>query len=149
MQTPAKTIGRRPTGFTRRVRHNPLRPPAPRSPGNAARARATKSGIGLCLPLRLPVRSAAAADRHGAVLRGIGARPDRAECSQHRHPVRGGGGGVALARSLRPFGAAFYFLTVSYLLTYVLGREVLTLDKLYGAASAFLMLGILWAYFYA
>jgi len=49
----------------------------------------------------------------------------------------------------RAFGAAFYFLTVSYLLTYVLRREVLTLDKLYGAASAFLMLGILWAYFYS
>jgi len=49
----------------------------------------------------------------------------------------------------RASGAAFYFLTVSYLLTYVLGREVLTLDKLYGAASAFLMLGILWGYFYA
>jgi hypothetical protein len=48
----------------------------------------------------------------------------------------------------RAFGAAFYFLTVSYLLTYVLRREVLTLDKLYGAASAFLMLGILWGYFY-
>ncbi|MGH8702590.1 MAG: potassium channel family protein [Burkholderiales bacterium] len=48
----------------------------------------------------------------------------------------------------RGFGAAFYFLTVSYLLAYVLRREVLTLDKLYGAASAFLMLGVLWAYFY-
>jgi hypothetical protein len=49
----------------------------------------------------------------------------------------------------RGFGAAFYFLTVSYLLAYVLQREVLTLDKLYGAASAFLMLGLIWAYFYA
>jgi ion channel len=49
----------------------------------------------------------------------------------------------------RGFGAAFYFLTVSYLLTYVLRREVLTLDKLYGAAAAFLMLGIIWAYFYS
>lgn len=49
----------------------------------------------------------------------------------------------------RGFGAAFYFLTVSYLLTYVLRREVLTLDKLYGAAAAFLMLGVIWAYFYA
>lgn len=49
----------------------------------------------------------------------------------------------------RAFGAAFYFLTVSYLLTYVLRREVLTLDKLYGAASVFLMLGIIWAYFYS
>lgn len=48
----------------------------------------------------------------------------------------------------RAFGAAFYFLTVSYLLTYVLRRQVLTLDKLYGAAAAFLMLGILWGYFY-
>jgi hypothetical protein len=49
----------------------------------------------------------------------------------------------------RALGATFYFLTVSYLLAYVLRREVLTLDKLYGAASAFLMLGIIWAYFYA
>jgi len=49
----------------------------------------------------------------------------------------------------RGLGAAFYFLTVSYLLTYVLRREVLTLDKLYGAASAFLMVGLIWAYFYA
>ena len=48
----------------------------------------------------------------------------------------------------RGLGAAFYFLTVSYLLTYVLGREVLTLDKLYGAASAFLMVGVMWGYFY-
>lgn len=49
----------------------------------------------------------------------------------------------------RGLGAAFYFLTVSYLLTYVLRREVLTLDKLYGAASAFLMVGMIWAYFYS
>jgi len=48
----------------------------------------------------------------------------------------------------RGFGAAFYFLIISYLLTYVMRREVLTMDKLYGAASAFLMLGILWGYFY-
>ena len=48
----------------------------------------------------------------------------------------------------RGIGAAFYFLTVCYLLSYVLRREVLTLDKLYGAASAFLMIGILWSYFY-
>jgi hypothetical protein len=48
----------------------------------------------------------------------------------------------------RGCGAAFYFLTISYLLAYVLRREVLTLDKLYGAASAFLMLGLLWGYFY-
>ena len=48
----------------------------------------------------------------------------------------------------RGFGAALYFLTVSYLLAYVLRREVLTLDKLYGAASVFIMLGVLWGYFF-
>ena len=46
------------------------------------------------------------------------------------------------------FSATFYFLTVSYLLGHALRREVLTVDKLYGAAAAFLMLGVLWAYFY-
>ena len=46
------------------------------------------------------------------------------------------------------FGAAFYFMTVSYLLAYVVRREVLTLDKLYGLAAAYLMLGILWSYFF-
>src|SRR5262245_57879350 len=46
------------------------------------------------------------------------------------------------------FGTAFYFLTVSYLLAYVGRREVLTMDKLYGAAAAYLMLGLLWFYFY-
>jgi len=46
------------------------------------------------------------------------------------------------------FSAAFYFITVSYLLSYALRRDVLTMDKLYGAAAAFLMLGALWAYFY-
>jgi hypothetical protein len=54
-----------------------------------------------------------------------------------------------LVLASRAFGAAFYFLTVSYLLTYVLQRKVLTLDKLYGAAAAFLMLGLLWMYFYS
>jgi len=46
------------------------------------------------------------------------------------------------------FAAAFYFITVSYLLNHALRREVLTMDKLYGAAAAFLMLGVLWAYLY-
>jgi hypothetical protein len=31
---------------------------------------------------------------------------------------------------------------------YALRREVLTVDKLYGAAAVYLMLGVLWAYFY-
>ena len=47
------------------------------------------------------------------------------------------------------FSAAFYFVTVSYLLSHSLRRDVLTMDKLYGAAAGFLMLGALWAYFYS
>jgi hypothetical protein len=46
------------------------------------------------------------------------------------------------------FAAAFYFITVSYLLLYALRREVLTMDKLYGAAAGYLMMGTMWAYFY-
>src|SRR5688572_7460092 len=49
----------------------------------------------------------------------------------------------------RAFGAAFYFITVCYLLGYVLRRQTFTTDKLYGAAAAFMMLGVLWSYFYA
>ena len=46
------------------------------------------------------------------------------------------------------FAAAFYFITVSYLLLYALRREVLTMDKLYGAAAGYLMMGVMWAYLY-
>ena len=46
------------------------------------------------------------------------------------------------------FAAGFYFITVSYLLLYALRREVLTMDKLYGAAAGYLMMGMMWAYFY-
>jgi hypothetical protein len=46
------------------------------------------------------------------------------------------------------FAAAFYFITVSYLLLYALRREVLTMDKLYGAAAGYLMMGVMWSYFY-
>jgi len=46
------------------------------------------------------------------------------------------------------FGAAFYFMVTSYLLTYTLRRDVMTMDKLYGAAAAFLLLGVLWGYLY-
>ena len=46
------------------------------------------------------------------------------------------------------FAATFYFITVSYLLSYSLRRDVLTMDKLYGAAAVFLMLGAVWMYFY-
>jgi hypothetical protein len=46
------------------------------------------------------------------------------------------------------FAAAFYFITVSYLLLYALRREVLTMDKLYGAAAGYLMMGVMWSYLY-
>ena len=47
------------------------------------------------------------------------------------------------------FGAALYAATIGYLLRYVFQREVMTSDKLYGAAAAYLMLGVLWTYLYA
>jgi len=47
------------------------------------------------------------------------------------------------------FGAALYASTVGYLLRYVFQQDVMTADKLYGAAAAYLMLGALWAYLYA
>jgi Ion channel len=47
------------------------------------------------------------------------------------------------------FAAGFYAITIGYLLVYTLQREVLTLDKLYGAAAVYLMLGILWSYLYS
>ena len=47
------------------------------------------------------------------------------------------------------FGAALYASTIAYLLRYVFQRDVMTADKLYGAAAAYLMLGVLWGYLYA
>jgi hypothetical protein len=47
------------------------------------------------------------------------------------------------------FGAALYASTIGYLLRYVFQRDVMTADKLYGAAAAYLMAGVLWAYLYA
>ena len=46
------------------------------------------------------------------------------------------------------FGSAFFLIVTIYLLAYVFRRDVLTMDKLYGAASAFLLIGVLWTYFY-
>ena len=46
------------------------------------------------------------------------------------------------------FGAAFFFEVTVYLLSYTFRRDVLTMDKLYGAAAAFLLIGILWMYLY-
>jgi hypothetical protein len=42
-----------------------------------------------------------------------------------------------------------YAATVGYQLHYVFQRDVMTADKLYGAAAAYLMLGVLWAFLYA
>jgi hypothetical protein len=46
------------------------------------------------------------------------------------------------------FGAAFYAFTIANLLRYVLRRDMMTADKLYGAVAAYLMIAILWAYLY-
>src|SRR6516165_1709842 len=47
------------------------------------------------------------------------------------------------------FGAALYTATLSYLLSYVFRRDVMTGDKLWGAAASYLMIGVLWVYVYA
>ena len=46
-------------------------------------------------------------------------------------------------------GAVLYGATIIYLLIYVFQPEVMTSDKLYGAAAAYLMIGALWAHLYA
>jgi hypothetical protein len=47
------------------------------------------------------------------------------------------------------FGALLYATTIAYLLNYVFRREVMTADKLFGAASAYLLIGVFWAFLYA
>lgn len=47
------------------------------------------------------------------------------------------------------FSAALYFTTTAYLLRYVFQPMIMTPDKLFGAAAAYLMIGVLWAYIYA
>jgi hypothetical protein len=47
------------------------------------------------------------------------------------------------------FGAALYAVTIVYMLRYVFQPDVMTADKLFGAASAYLMLGVLWMFLYA
>ncbi len=47
------------------------------------------------------------------------------------------------------FCAGLYFVTTTYLLRYVFQPKVMTQDKLFGAAAAYLMIGVLWAYIYA
>jgi hypothetical protein len=46
------------------------------------------------------------------------------------------------------FSAALYAVTIGYLLRYVFQRDVMTSDKLYGAAAGYLMIGVLWALLY-
>jgi Ion channel len=44
--------------------------------------------------------------------------------------------------------AGVYAATIALLLRYVFDREVLTSDRLWGAAAAYLMIGVLWSFFY-
>ncbi|MFL6583389.1 MAG: potassium channel family protein [Chthoniobacterales bacterium] len=53
-----------------------------------------------------------------------------------------------LARSWM-FSAALYFISTAYLLRYVFQPRLMTQDKLFGAAAAYLMIGVFWAYLYA
>ena len=47
------------------------------------------------------------------------------------------------------FSAALYFITIVYLVRYVFQPRIMTPDKLFGAAAAYLLIGVLWAYLYA
>jgi hypothetical protein len=47
------------------------------------------------------------------------------------------------------FAAALYTTTLVYLLHYVFQHDVMTSDRLFGAAAAYLMIGVLWGYLYA
>ena len=44
------------------------------------------------------------------------------------------------------FAAVFYVFTLAHLLNYVLRRDLMTADKLYGAVAAYLLVAILWAF---
>src|SRR5262249_47811560 len=43
------------------------------------------------------------------------------------------------------FGVIFYAFTIAELLDYVLRRDLLTEDKLYGAVAAYLLIAVFWA----
>ena len=45
--------------------------------------------------------------------------------------------------------AALYSITTAYLVRYVFQPRIMTQDKLFGAAAAYLLIGVLWAYLYA
>jgi len=48
----------------------------------------------------------------------------------------------------RAFSTALYLATLVYLLRYVFQRDVMTADRLWGAAAAYLMIGVVWTAFY-
>jgi hypothetical protein len=47
------------------------------------------------------------------------------------------------------FAMAMYAITIAYLMRYVFSRDVMTADKLWGAAAAYLMIGAVWTFAYA
>jgi hypothetical protein len=47
------------------------------------------------------------------------------------------------------FAGGLYAMTLAYLLRYVFEQDVMTADRLFGAASAYLLIGVLFAYLYA
>ena len=47
------------------------------------------------------------------------------------------------------FTATLYFITIVYLVRYVFQPRIMTQDKLFGAAAAYLLIGVFWAYLYA
>lgn len=49
----------------------------------------------------------------------------------------------------RWFAVALYAISIGYLMRYVFRREVMTADKLFGAASMYLLIGVFWAFLYA
>jgi hypothetical protein len=59
-----------------------------------------------------------------------------------------GGDATYIDLALR-LDAGVYAATIALLLRYVFDRQVLTSDRLWGAAAAYLMIGVLWNYFYA
>ena len=46
------------------------------------------------------------------------------------------------------FAAAFYAFTLVHLLQYVLRRDKMTADKLYGAVAAYILIAVFWAFLY-
>ncbi|HEX6689532.1 MAG TPA: voltage-gated potassium channel, partial [Burkholderiales bacterium] len=99
----------------------------------------------VCLNLTVLIAGAAAIGRGaGALLIGLLLAVPAAICMVVGQ-IYDARGWVILSNA---FSAAFYFVTISYLASYALRRDVLTMDKLYGAAAGDLMLGALWGYFY-